>query len=427
MPWGTIILSVVLFVLTPFLAGSLTRYFVLRRHGEAAFARLTVALNYVTMAALLLTLVIIFIFQGSAIVEHWFHIILIAVPLTLQTFLSFAMAYGACYLCGLSYDVAAPAGFIGSSNFFELAVSVAITVNGPQSGAALATVVGVLTEVPTMLALVWFAKRTRHIVERRAQSAPLRRFTSLFFGTSQNKGNLLPSVAAFVDELQRDISAAAVDNNDDDVRRSKLESIAKCVTSMLTTTNNNDDDDVGARLLFLCTHNSRRSQLAQVWYAVAAAYYSLGDRIETFSAGTQSTLVPNTIVRVLRSVGMIVTRDDDNNDDDDERAVCTVRFSDSSSNALRLFSKKLDDSTLPSDDERKRRVCIVAVCADADQACPLGGKCRCRLALPYDDPKSADGRQDESSVYSARSRSIAREAFVVMRNVATSLQQRSSN
>lgn len=176
LPWETVIVSVVLFVVTPFIAGALTRIIVLRRYGERAFERLTAVLNNVTMVALLLTLVIIFVFQGRTIVERWFHILLIAVPLTLQTFVSFGLAYGACYAIGLEYVVAAPAGFIGSSNFFELAVSVAVTVYGSRSGAAAATVVGVLTEVPTMLMLVWFAKRTRGAFERRTASAPLHRF-----------------------------------------------------------------------------------------------------------------------------------------------------------------------------------------------------------------------------------------------------------
>lgn len=201
LPWETVIVSVVLFVVTPFIAGALTRIVVLRRYGERAFGRLTALLNYVTMAALLLTLVIIFVFQGQTIVERWFHILLIAVPLTLQTFISFGLAYGACFLVGLDYELAAPAGFIGSSNFFELAVSVAVTVYGSQSGAAAATVVGVLTEVPTMLMLVWFAKRTRGAFERRAVSAPLRRLHRWF---ARQRGaahsSLLPDVAAFADK-----------------------------------------------------------------------------------------------------------------------------------------------------------------------------------------------------------------------------------
>jgi ACR3 family arsenite transporter len=116
----------------------------------------------VTITGLLLTLVIIFSFQGQTIVDNPLHIILIAVPLSIQTFLIFAIAYGWSRAWRLPHDIAAPAGMIGASNFFELAVAVAISVFGLESAAALATVVGVLVEVPVMLTLVAIANRTRH-------------------------------------------------------------------------------------------------------------------------------------------------------------------------------------------------------------------------------------------------------------------------
>ena len=103
----------------------------------------------------------IFAFQGGLILENSLHIVLIAVPLVLQTFLIFAIAYAACYLLKLPHSIAAPAGMIGASNFFELAVAVAIALFGAASPAALATTVGVLTEVPVMLLLVRFANGTR--------------------------------------------------------------------------------------------------------------------------------------------------------------------------------------------------------------------------------------------------------------------------
>ena len=114
-----------------------------------------------TTAGLLLTLVILFSFQGETILRNPLHIVLIAVPLILQTYFIFAIAYGWAKAWHLPYDIAAPAGMIGASNFFELAVAVAISLFGLQSGAALATTVGVLTEVPIMLSLVRIAKATR--------------------------------------------------------------------------------------------------------------------------------------------------------------------------------------------------------------------------------------------------------------------------
>jgi len=114
-----------------------------------------------TTIGLLLTLVMIFSFQGNTILEKPLHIVLIAVPLILQTFLIFAIAYIACRVLKLPYKIAAPAGMIGASNFFELAVAVAIALFGTTSPAALATTVGVLTEVPVMLFLVKNANKMK--------------------------------------------------------------------------------------------------------------------------------------------------------------------------------------------------------------------------------------------------------------------------
>ena len=161
-PWDTLLMSVVLFVVIPLTGGILTRTRMIRRKGEAYFKDVFLPKwNNITFAGLLLTLVIIFSFQGKVIVENPLHILLIAVPLTLQTFLIFFIAYLASKVLKLPYDVAAPAGMIGASNFFELAVAVAISLFGAQSPVALATIVGVLVEVPVMLTLVRIANRTK--------------------------------------------------------------------------------------------------------------------------------------------------------------------------------------------------------------------------------------------------------------------------
>ena len=161
-PWDTLILSVVLFVVIPLAGGMLTRYFVTREKGADYFENTFVKkFDGITTVGLLLTLVLIFAFQGQVILENPLHIVLIAVPLILQTFLIFGIAYGACWLIRLPHRIAAPAGMIGASNFFELAVAVAVALFGTTSPAALATTVGVLTEVPVMLFLVKIANKTK--------------------------------------------------------------------------------------------------------------------------------------------------------------------------------------------------------------------------------------------------------------------------
>lgn len=161
-PWATLILSVVLFVVIPLVAGIITRILVVRRYGIDYFNTVFVnKFNKCTIIGLLLTLIILFSFQGKTILSNPFHIVLIAVPLILQTFLIFFITYGWAKAWKLPHNVAAPAGMIGASNFFELSVAVAISLFGVQSGAALATVVGVLVEVPVMLTLVKIANNTR--------------------------------------------------------------------------------------------------------------------------------------------------------------------------------------------------------------------------------------------------------------------------
>ena len=161
-PWDTLILSVILFVVIPLAGGMLTRSLVIRNRGKEYFENTFVSgFDGITTVGLLLTLVMIFSFQGNIILENPLHIVLIAVPLILQTFLIFAVAYIACHAWKLPHRIAAPAGMIGASNFFELAVAVAVALFGTASPAALATTVGVLTEVPVMLFLVKIANRTK--------------------------------------------------------------------------------------------------------------------------------------------------------------------------------------------------------------------------------------------------------------------------
>lgn len=162
-PWDTLFLSVGLFVVIPLAGGIWTRRVVIRRKGAAYFHETFVKkFDNTTIGGLLLTLILIFSFQGDVILSNPFHILLIAIPLILQTVLIFFLAYALGRRMRLCHDVAAPAGMIGASNFFELAVAVAITLFGVGSPVVLVTIVGVLVEVPLMLALVKFANRTQH-------------------------------------------------------------------------------------------------------------------------------------------------------------------------------------------------------------------------------------------------------------------------
>ena len=161
-PYDTLLLSVVLYILIPLVAGYLSRIFLIRKMGSEWFVTVFLKrLGPVTMIGLLLTLVVLFSFQGEVILNNPLHIGLIAVPLIIQTLFIFGVAYGWAKAWKVQHSVAAPAALIGASNFFELAVAAAIVLFGLNSGAALATVVGVLVEVPVMLLLVGFANRTR--------------------------------------------------------------------------------------------------------------------------------------------------------------------------------------------------------------------------------------------------------------------------
>ena len=162
-PWDTLILSVILFVVIPLAGGILTRVFISKKRGLEYFEKQFLPkFDGATTAGLLLMLIFLFATQAEALLNNPLHILLISVPLILQTFLIFFIAYFACKLLKLPHNISAPAGMIGASNFFELSVAVAIALFGTTSPAALATTVGVLTEVPVMLTLVKIANNTKH-------------------------------------------------------------------------------------------------------------------------------------------------------------------------------------------------------------------------------------------------------------------------
>jgi ACR3 family arsenite transporter len=165
-PWETLLLSVILYVVIPLVAGYITRRLLDSSGDHARIEQFTAQVKPFSVMGLLATVVLLFGFQAQTIIDRPTVILLIAVPLLIQSYGIFALAYGWAYLWRVPFNTAAPAALIGTSNFFELAVAVAISLFGLHSGAALATVVGVLVEVPVMLSLVAFANATRGYFER---------------------------------------------------------------------------------------------------------------------------------------------------------------------------------------------------------------------------------------------------------------------
>jgi ACR3 family arsenite transporter len=172
-PWSTLVLSVVLYIVIPVIVAQLVRRALLASGGQAALDRLLHTLGPVSLVALLATLVLLFGFQGEQILAQPLVIALLAVPILIQVYFNAGLAYGLNRLAGEQHCVAGPSALIGASNFFELAVAAAISLFGFHSGAALATVVGVLIEVPVMLTVVWIVNRSRGWYERGAGRAAL--------------------------------------------------------------------------------------------------------------------------------------------------------------------------------------------------------------------------------------------------------------
>ena len=167
-PWETLLLSVVLYIVLPVIAASLWRRYLMRSDdGEARLQRVLDRMHPVSLSALLVTLVLLFGFQGNQIIEQPVIILLLAIPILIQVYFNSGLAYWLNRTFGVAHCVAAPSALIGASNFFELAVAAAISLFGLQSGAALATVVGVLVEVPVMLSVVWIVNRTKPWYEAR--------------------------------------------------------------------------------------------------------------------------------------------------------------------------------------------------------------------------------------------------------------------
>lgn len=165
-PWDTLVLSVVLYIVIPVVIAQLVRKNLLAKGGEASLQALLRTLQPMSLAALLATLVLLFGFQGEQIISQPMIIVLLAVPILIQVYFNAGLAYFLNRVSGEKHCVAGPSALIGASNFFELAVAAAISLFGFSSGAALATVVGVLVEVPVMLSVVWIVNRSKNWYER---------------------------------------------------------------------------------------------------------------------------------------------------------------------------------------------------------------------------------------------------------------------
>ena len=173
-PWQTIVLSILIYVGLPLIAGIYSRYWILKNKGKDWFDRVFLGyLSPVAITALLITLILLFAFKGELIINNPLHILLIAIPLFLQTTFIFLITYLIALKLNLSYEDAAPAALIGASNHFEVAIATAVVLFGLNSGAALATVVGVLIEVPVMLMLVEVCKKTAFWFKREPEKATL--------------------------------------------------------------------------------------------------------------------------------------------------------------------------------------------------------------------------------------------------------------
>lgn len=257
---------------------------------------------------------------------------------------------------------------------------------------------------------------------RRAARRPLQRLLKQMFGAScarffdpELKGDeasasskspkLLPGVEAAVDDILGELDAADIAVSPE--RRPRIEALAACVRAAIQGDPDNVDGGE-ARLVYVCTHNSRRSQLAQVWMSVAAAHFGVADRIRVFSAGTVATEVNPAVIRVLKTIGFEVSVDATAKK---SQPVYHVRYAeDPAARPLVCFSKLVADAM----EEAGGSGCLIPVCSDADDSCPVIRDCVCRVGLPYDDPKVADGLPTEDAVYSERSRDIATEALLVM-------------
>lgn len=215
-------------------------------------------------------------------------------------------------------------------------------------------------------------------------------------GVNENvaAGHLYPEVASYVEKRSGEFDAIA------DEREAQLEQVSEYVRQSLRR-------DGTANLTFVCTHNSRRSQLAQLWAAVAASHYAVGG-VKTFSGGTEVTAFNRRTVETLRRSGLMITAENEDADNPHYQ----IRYEEGGPPGI-FYSKTYDSAPNP-----RERFCAVMTCSQADQACPAVNGSDTRIALTYEDPKQADDTPGEWETYDERSRQIAREMLYMMSRVA---------
>lgn len=390
-PWDTAFLSVALFMLVPGLVAAAARWYAARYRDSSWLDALVHRLKPVTVVALLATLFLIFTFQGQQMTNHPVDVLLIAVPLLLQSLAVFGLAYGVMAYLRVPFVFAAPGALIATSNFFELAVAVAMSLFGAESGATLATVVGVLEEVPVMLALVWLCNRTRH----------------WFPDPAALEAYLATTLAH---QTGKDIPAS---------RQQVLLALATAISRRL-------QDKQQADVLFLCVHNSRRSQLSEAWFLLAVERRGLKS-IRVFSAGSESTRIDNHTLGALRRAGFVVQRSGWSRlwPVRNPRYRCSWLLPSGRCAAVpAMFSKLTTDASIPTTG------CItVAVCAPSipdgaedalgDASCPYLPGAEKRFSVPHVDPgkfNSAPGHAADAA-YDSVCAQICREMFFVAQHI----------